>query len=179
MYSMEFKKVITAILLELDKHNIPYALIGAVAMGFWGVQRDTVDVDILIKERDREKVISLMKSFGYDHIVSSKFADQFAHILKDMGLIDFLYARREKGIIESSKTFRGGGIEIQVALPEDLIGMKLDGISNDPDRELQDLADIKAIVELLCDTLDWEKIKEYCKITGMEGMYGKILGFKR
>ena len=41
MYSMEFKKVITAILLELDKHNIPYALIGAVAMGFWGVQRDT------------------------------------------------------------------------------------------------------------------------------------------
>ena len=83
---MEFKKVITTILLELDKHDIPYALIGAVAMGFWGIQRDTVDVDVLVKERDREKVIALIQSFGYDHIVSSKFADQFSHMVSRLSL---------------------------------------------------------------------------------------------
>jgi hypothetical protein len=176
---MEFKKIITAILLELEKHKIPYTLIGAVAMGFWGVRRDTVDVDILVKERDREKVLNLMESFGYDHIVSSNFADQFAHVVTDMGLVDFLYTRKEKGIIESSRIFRVGDIDIQVAIPEDIIGMKLDGINNNPDRELQDLADIKVIVELLGKDIDWEKIKEYCKITGMEDMYEKILGFKR
>lgn len=176
---MEFKKVIASVLLELEKHNIPYALIGAVAMGFWGVRRDTVDIDILVKESDREKIISLMKGFGYDHLVSSNFADQFGHVLKSMGLIDFLYTKKKRSIIESSKTFKGlGDVEIHVALPEDIIGMKLDAISNNPNRELQDWADIKAIVELLGESLDWNKIKEYCKITGMEDKYEKILSFK-
>ena len=175
---MEFKKVITTILLELDKHDIPYALIGAVAMGFWGIQRDTVDVDVLVKERDREKVIALIKSFGYDHIVSSKFADQFSHILKNMGLVDFLYTQREKGIIESSRAFKSGGIDIQVALPEDIIGMKLDGIRNNPKREMKDWADIQSIVEIMGDKLDWEKIRHYCKITDMEKAYEKILSFR-
>ena len=175
---MEFKKVITTILLELDKHDIPYALIGAVAMGFWGIQRDTVDVDVLVKERDREKVIALIKSFGYDHIVSSKFADQFSHILKNMGLVDFLYTQREKGIIESSRAFKSGGIDIQVALPEDIIGMKLDGIRNNPKREMKDWADIQSIVEIMGDKLDWEKVRHYCKITDMEKAYEKILSFR-
>ena len=147
-------------------------------MGFWGVQRDTIDVDFLVKERDREKVIALIKSLGYDHVVSSKFADQFSHILKNMGLIDFLYTRREQGIIESSRTFRSGGVDIQVALPEDIIGMKLDGIRNNPKREMKDWADIQSIVEIVGDNLDWEKIKCYCKITDMENAYEKILSFR-
>jgi hypothetical protein len=175
---VEFKKVITTILLELDKHNIPYALIGAVAMGFWGVQRDTIDVDVLVKERDRGKVITLIKSLGYDHVVSSKFADQFSHILKNMGLIDFLYTQREKGIIESSRTFKSGNVDIQVALPEDIIGMKLDGIRNNPKREMKDWADIQSIVEIMGDKLDWEKVRHYCKITDMEKAYEKILSFR-
>lgn len=176
---MEFKKALTAILLELEKNGIPYALIGAVAMGFWGVRRDTVDIDFLVKARDREKVIALMSRFGYDHLVSSNFADQFGHMLKAMGLVDFLYTRKEKGIIEASRTFKGlGGIDIHVALPEDLIGLKLDGIKNNPKRELQDWADIQAVVEMLVDELDWKKIKEYCRILDMEAAYEKILDFK-
>ncbi len=178
MYSMEFKKVITTILLELDKHNIPYALIGAVAMGFWGVQRDTIDVDVLVKERDRGKVVALIKSLGYAHVVSSKFADQFSHVLKNMGLIDFLYTRREKGIIESSRTFRIGDRDVKVALPEDIIGMKLDGIRNNPKREMKDWADVQSIVEVMGDDLDWEKIRHYCKITDMESAYEKIRSFR-
>jgi len=38
---MEFKKILTGLLVEMQKNNIPYAIIGAVAMGFWGVRRDT------------------------------------------------------------------------------------------------------------------------------------------
>ncbi|MDP3110614.1 MAG: hypothetical protein Q8M71_00745 [Thermodesulfovibrionales bacterium] len=176
---MEYKKVLAAILAGLEKQNISYAMVGAVAMGFWGVRRDTVDIDLLVKAADREKVIALMKGLGYDHLIASNFADQFGHLIKEMGLVDFLYTKKEQGIIEESKSFRGlGDIDISVALPEDIIGMKLDAIKNNPKREIQDWADIQAIVEVLGDNLDWTKIRNYCKLLDMEEVYEKIFSFR-
>lgn len=177
---MEYKKVLAAILAELEKHNIPYAIVGAVAMGFWGVRRDTVDIDILVKAADREKVIAFMKGIGYDHMIASNFADQFGHLMKEMGLVDFLYTKREQGIIEDGKTFKGVNkdIDVRVAMPEDLIGLKLDAIKNNPKRELQDWADIQAIVEVLGDNLDWTKIRNYCNLLDVEEVYEKIFGFR-
>lgn len=177
---MEYKKVLAAILAELEKHNIPYAIVGAVAMGFWGVRRDTVDIDILVKAADREKVIAFMKGIGYDHMIASNFADQFGHLMKEMGLVDFLYTKREQGIIEDGKIFKGinKDIDVRVAMPEDLIGLKLDAIKNNPKRGIQDWADIQAIVEVLGDNLDWTKIRNYCKLLDVEEVYEKIFGFR-
>lgn len=177
---MEYKKVLAAILAELEKHNIPYAIVGAVAMGFWGVRRDTVDIDLLVKAADREKVIAFMKGIGYDHMIASNFADQFGHLMKGMGLVDFLYTKREQGIIEDGKTFKGinKDIDVRVAMPEDIIGLKLDAIKNNPKREIRDWADIQAIVEVLGDNLDWTKIRNYCKLLDVEEVYEKIFGFR-
>ncbi|MBF0557857.1 MAG: hypothetical protein HQL08_03650 [Nitrospirae bacterium] len=176
---MEFKKILTALLLEMDRLNVPYAIVGAVAMGFWGVRRDTMDIDFLARSIDREKITAVMKGLGYDHTVSSTFADQFVHLIRDMGSVDFLYTKKEKGIIESSRILMGlDGKAIHVALPEDIIGMKLESIRNNPKREMKDWADIQSIVEVLADDLDWEKIKDYCKITGREDAYERILGFR-
>lgn len=179
MKNMEYKKVFTAILLGLEKHSIPYTIIGAIAMGFWGIRRNTVDIDFLVRAGDRERIILLMKNFGYDHVISGNFADQFAHLIKEMGMVDFLYTNKDGGIIAGSKIFKGlGDIDIHVALPEDLIGLKLDGIKNNPKREFQDWADIQAIVEMIGNDLDWNKIKKYCNILGMETAYEKIISFK-
>ena len=171
--------MLAAILAELEKHNIPYAIVGAVAMGFWGVRRDTVDIDLLVKATDREKVIAFMKGIGYDHLVASNFADQFGHLMKEMGFVDFLYTKREQGIIEDGKTFKSiKDIDVRVAMPEDIIAMKLDAIKNNPKREIQDWADIQAIVEVLGDKLDWTKIRNYCKLLDIEEAYEKIFGFR-
>ena len=179
MNNMEFKKVFTALLLELEKNGIPYTIIGAVALGFWGIRRDTADIDFLVRSADREKVISIMKNLGYDHAISGNFADQFTHLIKEMGLVDFLFTKQEQGIIQASRTFKGlGGIDVHVALPEDLIALKLDAVKNNPKREFQDWADIQSIVELLGDNLDWNKIRDYCKILDMEAAYEKILNFR-
>ncbi|MGD0281526.1 MAG: hypothetical protein ABSB95_04100 [Dissulfurispiraceae bacterium] len=43
-----------------------------------------------------------------------------------------------------------------------------------PGRELQDLADIAAIVRLIGPQLDWQKIDNYCCILGMEEYGEKI-----
>lgn len=44
--------------------------------------------------------------------------------------------------------------------------------------EIQDWADIQAIVEALGDSLDWTKIRNYCKLLDMEEVYEKIFGFR-
>jgi hypothetical protein len=56
--------------------------------------------------------------------------------------------------------------------------MKLDGIRNNPKREMKDWADIQSIVEIIGNELDWKKIKHYCKITDMESEYEKIRSFR-
>jgi len=49
----------------LDKESIPYAICGGLALAVHGKPRATVDIDILIQERDLEKVKSIGRSSGF------------------------------------------------------------------------------------------------------------------
>jgi hypothetical protein len=50
----------------LESAGLDYAIGGAIAYGFWGVPRDTVDVDVTIyvDERDAPRVFALLGSIG-------------------------------------------------------------------------------------------------------------------
>ena len=50
---------------------------------------------------------------------------------------------------------------LNVAAPEDVIGLKVQALANDPDRRLQDLADIESLCALYADRLDWERSDEF------------------
>ncbi len=62
--NMDFKKVLTILIEEFDKHKIPYALIGAVAMGFNGIIRDTKDVDFAVARESASIACSIMEELG-------------------------------------------------------------------------------------------------------------------
>lgn len=177
---MQIKKVLTAVSLELEKNNIPYALIGALAFAYWGHRRYTEDIDFLVQRADVQKVKAIMGKYGYEIYVDTNNATQFTHMIKEMVDIDFLYANKEAslGMIKQARGFEAiDGVEIKVALPEDLIALKLQAIGLNPKRELQDMADIQAIVELLGDKLNWNIINEYCKLLDMETFYERICKF--
>ena len=177
---MQIKKVLTAVLLELENNNIPYALIGALAFAYWGHRRYTEDIDFLVQKTDVQKVKAIMEKYGYEIYVDTDNATQFTHQIKEMVDIDFLYANKEASLsmIKQARGFTAiDGVEIKVALPEDLIALKLQAIGLNPKRELQDMADIQAIVELLGDKLNWSIIKEYCMLLAMEEFYERIRKF--
>lgn len=180
MEAMDFRKILTAVLKEFDDNKIDYALIGCMAFGFWGVRRGTEDIDFLIKVEDSDKTARIMEQFGYETFLQTKHAAQYIHKIRAMGEIDFLYASREysRGIINRAKRLAGtGGIIVKVATPEDLIGMKLQGIKNDPAREYKDMADMQMLIKIHGNNLDWNLIKEYCNILQMDDTYGKLIGF--
>lgn len=66
-------------------------------------------------------------------------------------------------MIERAKSYPvfGGKLAIKAADPEDVIGLKVQALTNDPDRKPQELADIEALMRRFGSKLDWERIQEY------------------
>ena len=64
-------------------------------------------------------------------------------------------------------------MKIKTLVPEDIIGLKLQSIYNNPSREKTDLADIEMLVSLHRGTLDLELLRKYFKIFEMEDLYKK------
>jgi hypothetical protein len=49
----------------LDRECLPYAICGGLALAVHGKPRATVDIDILVEERDLQKVLSVGKRAGF------------------------------------------------------------------------------------------------------------------
>ena len=50
----------------LDEHGLPHALVGGVAVCLHGYQRNTVDVDILVRREDTDAVRKTMEEEGFE-----------------------------------------------------------------------------------------------------------------
>jgi hypothetical protein len=55
----------TALLAELERRGIPYAIAGAVALAVHGVPRATTDLDLLVQPGDVEAVLAAARARGF------------------------------------------------------------------------------------------------------------------
>jgi len=60
---------------------------------------------------------------------------------------------------------------VRVAQPEDVIGLKVQAMVNDPDRRIGELDDIQRLMRLHGDRLDWTRIQAFYEVfeLGEEG----------
>jgi len=72
-------------------------------------------------------------------------------------------------MLERSKSYPvfDGKQAIRAADPEDVIGLKVQAMTNDPDRKPQELGDIEALMRLYGSKLDWGRIQEYYDLFGI------------
>ncbi|MBZ0156071.1 MAG: nucleotidyltransferase family protein [Alphaproteobacteria bacterium] len=168
---MEFKAVLSQLLAAFREHNIRYALMGGFAMGLWGGARSTVDLDFLVSREDIEKVDAIMRGLGYECRYKSDNVSQYVSPLRVFGEIDFLHAFREASMEmlgrAEEKIIFGGELAVRTLIPEDLIGLKLQAIRNNPKRRETDMADIKVLLLLRGDSVDWPLIERYCELLDM------------
>lgn len=172
---MDFKLVLSKLLAAFKEHNIRYALMGGFAMGLWGGSRSTVDLDFLVRKEDMEKVHAIMVSLGYECRHSTENVSQYASPLKVLGGIDFIHAFREASLemlqrAEEKEVF-AGELKVRTLIPEDIIGLKLQSIYNDPKREKTDLADIEMLVDTLRESLDRTLLRKYFSIFKRDDLY--------
>ncbi len=174
---MDFQEVSSTLVRDFEKEGIHYALIGGFALGFWGAARATVDMDFLLLVEDKEAVEDILSSYNYQCIQKSENVGQYVAETANYGSVDFIYAARNisRKMLERSVEIEfGTDQKIRVLLPEDIIGLKIQALSNDPSREVKDYADIDALIKARQTgdrKIDWQVLSEYFELFDKLNLY--------
>ncbi len=176
---MDFKAVLSLLLKKFNENNVNYALMGGFALGLCGVGRTTVDIDFLISRDDVKQIEKIMTEAGYECRYRSKNVSQYISPLAVFGEVDFLHAFR-KASLEMLKRAQKKGIfnnslKIRVLRPEDIVGLKLQAIKNDPQRLQKDMTDIESLLNIYGQELDRSLLKQYFYLFDMQDLYKKLI----
>jgi len=164
--------VLTKLLTEFDRNQIRYASIGGFALGVLGVPRATLDLDFLVHRDDLEKLNESLTRLGYQRWLSTENVSQYRHSQSEWGSVDFIHAFRKHalGMLSRSQSHPifSGSRTVRVAEPEDIIGLKVQAMVNDPDRKRQEEADIARLMAFYREKLDWNRLEDLYKIFELE-----------
>ena len=176
---MNFVMVLKFIIETFSRENVNFALIGGFALQAAGITRTTRDIDLLILSESSMKIKDIMLKHGYELINESEDVLNFVGKNFDLGRIDFLLAHRKYTLDmlarSEEQSVLDGQFTIKTIRPDDLIGLKVQSSSNDPERYYQDMADIRSILKNNYDKLNMDRVKEYFEMFNREKELREIL----
>jgi len=167
MESKKLTNMLSIISDNLSQNQIPFCLIGAMALGIYGLPRYTSDIDLLTTDNCWSKIASIMERLGYEcHQKTDAFA-QFDSELGIYGKVDFMFVSTQDGrdmikrsILLQDELFG----KIPVIQTTDYIILKLMAIANNPDRSMRDESDLLGVFDLLKNNL----LSKYFDIIDMD-----------
>jgi hypothetical protein len=159
----------------LEGLNAPVAVVGALALGAYGVARATRDLDLLTVRAVQAALVSSLESLGYETLHVSPGYSNHLHADAARGRVDVVYvdeatadrlfaAAREREVLT--------GLLVPVPSPEHLIAMKARAIKNDATRRLQDMADVQNLMR--ATALDREEARGYFESLGLGHLFDEI-----
>ncbi len=171
---------------KLSEKEVPFCLIGAMALGIFGLPRYTSDIDLLANQKDWYKISLIMEKLGYTCFQKSDVFAQFDSELGVYGKVDFMLVQTNEGrdIIKRSIIIDDFFSPITpVVQPTDYVILKLMAMANNPDRNAQDEADISSCFDLLNNDLlpkrfnpiDIERILLFADKFGKQSLIQKYL----
>ena len=175
---MNLERVLRDLTSDFHERDIPYALIGGFAVGALGISRATMDLDFLVAREALPQVDDIMQRRGYRLQLRTDNVSHFVADLAPLGQVDFLHAFRA---VSSSMLKRasevstfGGRLSVRTLRPDDIIGLKVQALSNDSRRERRDMADIESLAERYAGEIDWERTREYFALFNRLELYEEI-----
>jgi len=126
-------QILSDFVTYLNTNNIPYVLVGGLAVNFWGRVRSTMDADFIIddKKLNYNDFVNYLHSKGYEITIDAikrGFTEKSnVTIWSDIFRIDFkgIYNNFAKKTIDSAKTLKVLNMSIKVDSPEFLIISKI------------------------------------------------------
>ena len=177
---MDFDRALGILLDGFAARHIRAAAIGGFALGALGAPRATVDLDFLVHKDDLGELDALMTGAGYVRRFVSENVSQYVSADAALGNVDFIHAFRSISLAmlerSSEVPVQGGKRRVKVLAPEDVIGLKVQAIANNPSRAQKDLADIQALAEARAGRLDWARLEEYFDLFKMEKEFAELRG---
>lgn len=148
---MDFERALRLIGDFLDERDEPWALVGGLGLAALGFPRTTVDLDVVVTAGSQDELISFLEADGYVTLHRSPGYSNHEHPDPARGRIDCVYVRGDTAekLFASARQVPGpAGRAVLVPKPEHLIAMKVLAMKNDPDRRLQDMADIRLLMSM-------------------------------
>lgn len=154
----------------LTAPEVSYALVGGLAVSFYGIPRSTRDIDAIVSaprirwarlfERLAEMGFSVdlagaIRQLSEDHVVTLRYGDVPLDL---MDAVLPLFRRIAEGAVEATVE----GRRVRVAAAEDLIALKLLA-----GRE-RDVADVRGILAVSGDRLDLDRARRELEGCGAE-----------
>lgn len=161
---MNFELVFRELLQKFSEQNIRFALIGGFAMHVAGFTRATNDIDFLIDAENLGKIKAIMSKLGYELTHESLEFSNYWHPMAPLGCVDYLHAHREytRQMLARTKTHKVlGSFEVPVLIHEDIIGLKVQSMVNNPQRRSLDMADIEFLIRENFGKLNLDVLREY------------------
>ena len=181
VWTMNLKEVLKTLIAKFHEQKIDFILSGGLALSTMNIFRFTNDIDFLVLEESKTLIHEIMTGLGYElQDFSSDEIISYLSPVKVFGQVDFLLAKRKytKAMMKRAlkKKVFDGEYEVKTLLPEDLIGLKIQAIYNDPkNRYLIDAPDIQRLLALHKDKMDMQLVREYFKLFGKEELLDEWL----
>jgi hypothetical protein len=180
--------VLTIITRNLKQNEIPFAVIGAMALGLYGLPRFTPDIDLITAGRIWPKLPSDLTRLGYTCSQKTDTFVQFESELGVLGYIDFMFVNTVDGNAILKRR-----VEVEdellgycpVVQPTDYLILKLMAIANHPERSVKDEADIAAFFSLMqnrqvpeiFEPFDMERIRLFADRFGQRNLVEKYIAW--
>ena len=178
---MNFKAILKNLLSRFSEAGVEVAISGGLALSTMGVFRFTKDIDFVVLEEWVEIVDRIMVEFAYEkQSFSTEEIVSYISPPKVFGQVDFLVARRKysRAMLKRAREMSvlDGELTVKVLLPEDLIGLKLQAIVNDPkNRYGVDAPDIQRLLKLRGSSMDMNLVREYFRLFEKEDLLDEWL----
>jgi hypothetical protein len=157
--------------------NVLCVLIGGFALHFYGVDRQTMDVDFLVSSEDFAKLEGHLTGGGYRLGEKSNIFARFIPSEKPKLMVDFLFAETKtvERIKADGKIVDISGRQFVVPSAQHMVALKLHAIRQNPARKAMDLADITALIQHAPEALRRATIQTLCGTHGTPELFDEIL----
>ncbi len=144
---LDLEEELGALIDALHAANAEYALCGGLALAVHGAPRATIDIDLLVRPDDVDRICEVAASRGFTiKALPMKFAkiriDRITKIHRDGDtlMLDLLvYSPELEEVWATRQRRRWNGRDLSVVSPDGLVTLKM------LRRSAQDLADIEAL----------------------------------
>ena len=168
---MDLRRVLEQVHEKLQQAEVAHALIGGLAMAVHATPRATEDVGLLVDGDASELLHQLLTGMGYAELYRSEDIANYRSEDQALGRIDAVFARRRyaREMLERARPAEAGEgfVAVPVVDAADLIGLKVQASSNDPQRRRGDLADIEALLREARD-VDLDRVRVYFRLFDRE-----------
>ncbi len=158
----------TALLFHLQRHDVPFLIIGGRGLEAHGYVRNTRDLDLLVPLTSVERINRILSDFGYVRTAETAIFSRWISADPEAEALDLLYVDVStfSKLDADAVSVSFGESNARVPSVGGMVALKLFAMRNDPGRAPRDTLDIRELLQLHPGAIDLASLRRLCERYG-------------